>query len=159
MILAVDVHYDDPTDTAQAAGVVFARWDDTKPMYSVTRIHRGLERYEPGLFFKRELPCILPLVHQAARMYEIDTIVIDGFVDLDEGRPGFGRHLFVALEEKVTVVGVAKSAFDGALPLPVVRGRSSKPLWVTSTSNVHDAARHIASMARHIFTRFIALDR
>jgi deoxyribonuclease V len=147
MIISVDVHYDESADMAQAACVVFEQWTDSVPSWVKTRPHRGIEPYEPGAFYKRELPCILPLIRECRRQTHIDTVVVDGFVDLDAGRPGLGRHLYTALEEDIAVIGVAKSAFDGAPARPVARGDSNRPLWVTSTSDVHEAVRHIISMA------------
>jgi deoxyribonuclease V len=89
----------------------------------------------------------MPLIREAACLYDVHTVVVDGFVDLGEGRPGLGRHLFAAFAAQVAVVGVAKSAFAGAPALPVLRGSSRKPLWVTSTGDVEVAAQHIVSMA------------
>jgi len=58
--------------------------------------------------------------------------VVDGYADLDPGgRPGLGAHAH--REFAVPVIGVAKSAFRTAThALPVLRGTSARPLFVTA---------------------------
>ncbi len=57
MIACVDVDYRDLG--AVAACVCFEHWDDSRPVLeSAIEIH-GVEPYEPGRFYRRELPCIL----------------------------------------------------------------------------------------------------
>ncbi len=146
VILAVDVHYLDEQDAARAGGVLFDQWTDESASIQVTRMHQGLAAYVPGQFYKRELPCILPLVRLAEQGRGLSVIVIDGFVDLD-GRPGLGRHLHTSLGEAYPVVGVAKNAFPGARALAVARGKSAKPLWVSATGDLDEAARCVLSMA------------
>lgn len=147
MILALDVYYDDSQHRAQAAGVLISRWSATEPCFTFTRIRTGTEPYVPGELYRRELPCILPIVGQAASAHALHTLLIDGFVDLAEQRAGLGRHLFNATHGRFEVVGVAKKAFQGKPGIPVWRGHSSRPLWVTSTGNQQQAAQHVASMA------------
>ena len=60
---------------------------------------------------------------------------------------GLGRHLFEALGGRIRVVGVAKRAFAGGLGIPVQRGTSQQPLWVTATSDPDGAAQSVAQMA------------
>lgn len=68
--------------------------------------------YEPGQFYKRKLPCVLALLQQLEQLPEF--IVIDGYVYLDgKQKPGFGKHLYVALAGKSVIIGVAKSRFKG----------------------------------------------
>jgi deoxyribonuclease V len=77
-----------------------------------------------------------------------DLVVIDGYVWLDR-HEGLGAHLYEALERRVPVIGVAKAA---APPSPaaqvVLRGRSRRPLYVTSAGlPVEVAAAKVRSMA------------
>lgn len=45
-----------------------------------------------------------------------------------------GAHLYEALEQKIPVVGVAKTTFhaNSETVIPVIRGESSKPLYVSA---------------------------
>lgn len=130
MILAVDVQYQE--NSAQVAGVLFEHWHSVEPRDTLLKVVKGVAPYEPGAFYKRELPCILSLVEDLSVPVEI--IVIDGFVTLGgEGRKGLGMHLFEALDQKVAVVGVAKRFFkDTPKACEVLRGDSAKPLYVTA---------------------------
>ena len=63
----------------------------------------------------------------------VEMIVVDGYVWLGAGRPGLGAKLYDALEQRTPVVGVAKTAFRGNdVALPVLRGTSLRPLFVTA---------------------------
>ena len=129
MILAVDVHY--TSNHATAGGVVFHRWKDPVPDKEYTSVSTGIDIYEPGSFYKRELPCILKLLNE--HNLEPNCIVIDGFVFLDGSTlPGFGKHLYDILQGSIPIIGVAKTAFKGIPPVcKIFRGTSSKPLYVT----------------------------
>ena len=139
MKLAVDVHYN--SNTAVAGGIAFRDWCDS----GETAVYRSLCRepapYVPGRFFRRELPCILHLLDEHA--LTPDTIVVDGFVYLDGERvPGLGKHLFDALGNRIPVVGVAKGRYVTAPDsLSVYRGKSRRPLYVTSVGMPISTAR------------------
>lgn len=144
MILAVDVQYN--SSEAHVGAVLFEAWDSE--YYRSFSTHcSDIQEYESGEFYKRELPCLLKLIVPLLEKEKIDTIVVDGYVDLGEHVPGLGRHLFYALDEKVEVVGVAKTVYRGAPCLEVVRGTSEKPLLVSSTGNVYKAVDAVKSMA------------
>ena len=88
MILAFDTHYFD--DKAKTVAVQFEHWTDAEPIQVFSETLTDIEPYESGLFYKRELPCILSLLKQVA-LETITTIVIDGFVVLDDhGALGLG---------------------------------------------------------------------
>ena len=156
MIVAVDVHYEGAL--ARAAGVAFEAWTD-----ETERCAKVIERtvpadYEPGRFFERELPCILPIVRAFLDEGAIDPrrggdcVIVDGYVDLGPERPGLGRVLFEALERRVLVVGVAKTEFlaedpsRGPPARAITRGESKSPLFVTSTGAVDEAAALVRAM-------------
>jgi deoxyribonuclease V len=149
MILAVDVHY--TGHTAKAAGVSFRAWEqpsfDTKFISPVSPV----EDYTPGSFYKRELPCILKLLHD--HKLAPDCIVIDGFVFLDgASSPGLGKHLYDSLNASTPVVGVAKTAFKKmSEEYQIFRGASRKPLYITAAGMpLEQARRNIRSMhGRH----------
>lgn len=130
MILAVDVGYDDSQKRARVAGVVFTTWTAETSLRDYVVAVEGVAPYEPGAFFKRELPCILTLLTGITEPLEV--VVVDGYVDLAPGHPGLGRHLYEALGQRLAVVGVAKSRYRDAVATPVLRGGSTSPLYVTA---------------------------
>ena len=132
MILAVDAQYQ-KDGSGHVAGVLFKDVVDAEPLFSGSIQLYHVAPYEPGQFYKRELPGILQMFHMIHERYsDISLIVIDGYVDLGLDHPGLGRHLFHALGGMVPVLGVAKTQFKDAPALEVVRGFSKKPLFVTS---------------------------
>ncbi|MDC7224994.1 MAG: endonuclease V [Spirochaetales bacterium] len=145
MILAIDVQYDG--DTALAGGVLFESWTQEKADKTVLKSLAGIEPYEPGSFYKRELPCLLALVEEVRD--RIDTIVVDGFVTLGkEHNKGLGKHLYQALNGEIVVIGVAKRPFKETPPnCELHRGLGEKPLYVTAAGiGLEEAKAHIASM-------------
>lgn len=143
MILAVDVCYRE--DRAIAAGVLFHAWDDSEPRQVLLAQVAETADYEPGQFYKRELPCILALVRQLARLPE--QILIDGYVYLGSERlPGLGKHLYDALEGQAAVIGVAKTRFkDTPAAAQVFRGGSQRPLYVTAVGMGEATARGLVA--------------
>lgn len=145
MILAVDANYSG--NVAKVAGLQFSVWESDVASSIHTCEIQVTADYEPGLFYKRELPCVLALLEE--HRLNPETIVIDGYVYLDgEVEAGFGKHLFDHLGGKVAVVGVAKSKFR-QIPATceILRGRSTKPLYVTSEGvDLVEAKRLIRSM-------------
>ena len=89
----------------------------------------GLEPYEPGQFYKRELPCVLALL--SLFQQPLSTIVVDGYVFLGS-KPGMGHYLWRALGEKIPVVGIAKNPWHEPGAIEVFRGGSQRPLYVTA---------------------------
>ena len=148
MIAIVDVDY--RPDDAAAACVLADTWDDPAPAGEVVTRVAGVEPYEPGQFYKRELPCLLAVLARARESSPIDLVVIDGYVWLgDETRPGLGARLYEALGKEVPVVGVAKTRFASCrVAVPVVRGVGVKsPLYVTAAGvDVAEAARLVGGM-------------
>jgi len=139
LILAVDVVYHD--QEAIVAGVLFHDWADEKPLREYLISCQVPDDYMPGYFFRRELPCIAELLTHINT--ELESIVIDGFVHLGVDRePGLGMHLWEMLEQKVVVIGVAKSPFKntpGSCELR--RGKSTKPLYVTAAGITQERAK------------------
>lgn len=145
MILAIDVQY---TDRGSAcAGVAFDEWDAVEPKATYDSTLFTVSEYVPGAFYLRELPCILNLLRE--HELQPDTIVIDGYVFLDgHARAGLGKYLFDALDEKVQVIGVAKTSFANiSEEFQVIRGGSKKGLFVTSAGvDVEVAKGNIVAM-------------
>lgn len=132
MILAFDTYY--YQDNAKTVGLSFNQWTDDKAVDIYVEHKANIPVYESGSFYKRELPCILSLLNQI-KLDGLRCIVVDGFVVLDDqGTPGLGGHLYESLQGKVAVIGVAKSNFAtlNKLKVELLRGESSKPLYITS---------------------------
>lgn len=147
MILAIDVHYKE--NSAKAVGALFRQWDDAIAERHIIKYIDGVEEYVPGAFYKRELPCILDIVKDV-ELQSIDYIVVDGFVILDDtGKPGLGAYVYESIPSRVPVIGVAKSNFhqNQKHVIPVLRGTSSNPLYVTAIgTDLQAAADHIKAM-------------
>jgi len=139
MILAVDVQYS--VTQAVVAGVAFHNWLDEAPAMEVVSCLDVSAPYQPGQFYRRELPCILRLLQEHA--LRPDIIVIDGFVFLDGCcRAGLGKWLYDALAGEVPVIGMAKNPFKGiGAEFEIFRGRSKKALYVTATGVELDLAK------------------
>ncbi|NMM47646.1 endonuclease V [Marinigracilibium pacificum] len=149
MILAFDTYYF--KDKAKTVCLTFKDWSDSEPTNSYEEIKDGIAEYEPGAFYKRELPCILSLLNKVKREFKyIKAIVIDGFVVLDDqNKLGLGGHLFNQLNSNIPIIGVAKSGFHGNKEnvKELFRGESKKPLYITAIGiELETAFKHIKSM-------------
>jgi deoxyribonuclease V len=145
MLACVDVDY--RADGAVAACALFADWADGVAAAEAVRRIADVEPYQPGAFYKRELPCLLAVLADVAE--PLEAVVVDGYVWTgDVGRMGLGAHLWEALGRRVPVVGVAKTHFRSATTaLPVLRGDSRRPLWVTAAGlDAATAADHVRCM-------------
>ncbi|WP_419580190.1 endonuclease V [Stieleria magnilauensis] len=130
VIASLDVGY---TDTvARAACVVINNWRASRPAAEhVAKIHE-VKDYQPGEFYRRELPCIQAVL---GKLNQPPTcIVVDGYVWLDANhRPGLGAHLYETLDREVPVIGVAKNPFkDTDHATELRRGKSDRPLYITA---------------------------
>ena len=145
-IACLDVAYGDAA--AAVAGALIKSWDAEGPsQVLVRRLDRPAARYEPGAFYKRELPLLSSIIsefHEA-----IEATVIDGYVWLDaKSLPGLGGHLFASLGGGTPVIGVAKTRYrDDTWSIPVLRGASKRPLFVTSAGI---EAKNAAECVRHM---------
>jgi deoxyribonuclease V len=141
----VDVHY--AAHGAGAACVVARDWADEVPEESRYLSTPEIAPYVPGQFYLRELPPIINVLKALAR--DVRVIVVDGYVVLDEhGSPGLGAHLYQHFDGRYAVVGVAKTSYRrSTFAVPVIRGSSRRPLFVTSMGMSQElAARSVARM-------------
>src|ERR1044072_7336864 len=132
MIIAIDVHYKE--NTAKAVGALIQNWGDAAAVQHIIRYIDAVEDYEPGAFYKRELPCIMEILNQMD-LSTVTYIVVDGFVVLNDlGKPGLGAYVYESINPKVPVIGVAKNNFHQNLinVIPVLRGESNNPLYVSA---------------------------
>ena len=141
VLACVDVDYQATGVTAAAVG--FTSWSDAiATIEVVVRSFDAPAAYEPGQFAKRELPHLLAVLE---RMPGLDAILVDAYVWLAPDRPGMGKILHDACG--VPVIGVAKTRFEGAVAIDVVRGDSARPLHVTAVGfDAAIAAEHVRTM-------------
>jgi len=145
MKAAVDVHYE--SDRAVAACIVFRTWQDSRPLTCVRVVLPPAAQYRAGRFYERELPCLLSVLQEAN--HHFDTIIIDGYTHLLPAiGKGLGARLAESLPYSAVIIGVAKNPLQIADRfVPVLRGRSKKPLYVSAIGcSAAAAARLIASM-------------
>lgn len=148
-IAFLDVDY--RANGARAACVLAEAWTDAAPLSEHSVDVRSVEEYEPGNFYRRELPCLLEVLNSVPIKPAI--AVVDGYVWLaGTSSPGLGFHLYQALNSEIPVIGIAKTAFVGAEEsaqvAKVFRGESKRPLFVTSVGIELATASHwVQSMA------------
>jgi deoxyribonuclease V len=145
MIACTDVHY---TSThATAACILFRDWSDAHPNLAITERLEDPAPYEPGRFYRRELPALLAVLWKFRLPPEV--VIIDGYVWLgDWDHPGLGSHLHKALGGSVAVIGVAKKLFRrGPAIQSVRRGNSARPLYVSAAGmDLDEAAARIVEL-------------
>jgi len=141
LIVCLDVDYRQLG--AVAAAVWFRGWQAAVPDHHAVQHFDTVAVYEPGQFYKRELPCLLGVLDQGPRP---DVIVVDGYAWLGEGVAGLGSRLHEALG--IPVIGVAKTRFATATDaVEILRGTSRTPLYISAAGmNVDEGAVRIASM-------------
>jgi deoxyribonuclease V len=145
MIACTDVHYTD--SHAIAACILFRGWSDAHADCAITEREENTAPYEPGRFYRRELPPLLSVISKLPVHPEV--IIIDGYVWLgDWDRPGLGAHLHKALDESAAVIGVAKNPFRfGPAVRSVRRGTSARPLYVSAAGmDLNQAAACIVGL-------------
>ncbi|SFV53554.1 Endonuclease V [hydrothermal vent metagenome] len=145
MIYALDVQYNGDKNGLVAC-LGFKNWEDEKAFYTKTDFIEHIEPYKAGSFYKRELPCLLEALKD---LDDIKCIVVDGYVWLEEPTHyGLGMHLYDALNSSTPIIGVAKTLFTNTpKECELLRGESSKPLFVTSVGIELDVAkRYIEKM-------------
>ena len=132
-IALLDVHYNGAG--ARAACVLAQSWQSESPDSTYVKDIAKVEPYEPGQFFRRELPCLLSVLRVLPSSPAV--LVVVGYVWLSPAyRPGLGAYLYEALGRATPVVGIAKTRFAGVACceslVRVFRGASRKPLFVTA---------------------------
>jgi deoxyribonuclease V len=138
LFAVTDVHY--PPSGGARAAVVLAQ--DARFEHVVAERAVDLDavaEYQPGRFYLRELPALRAVLEDVG---DLSLLIVDGYVDLepDGRRPGLGSYCYQAFG--VPVIGVAKTAFQGATHAAEVRrGASIRPLYVTAAGlSVREAA-------------------
>jgi deoxyribonuclease V len=145
MIACTDVYYGQTQTTA--ACLLFRDWSDDHPCLEVTGRLQQPAPYEPGRFYRRELPGLLSVVERV--LERPGVILIDGYVWLgDECHPGLGVYLYDSLGRSGAVIGVAKSLFqEGPAVRAIKRGASLRPLYVTAAGrDLNEAAQRVVEL-------------
>ena len=143
MIACLDVAYHDTR--AAAAGIVFRDWHDEFVIAEHLISLGDIQPYQSGQFFMRELPCLSAILRV---LPPVQVVLVDGYVWLEECRPGLGAHLYHSLDDRVSVIGVAKTRYRGAENIQEIRrGTSKRPLYISAVGlSVPQAAGHVCSM-------------
>ncbi len=140
MYICLDAAYE--LSIGLACGVIFDSIGSQKPAKVITGRKLKVKPYIPGKFYERELPLLLSVLERVEE--DLNIIFIDGYVWLPGNRPGLGAHLFKSQNEKIPVIGIAKNLFKGHREcLKVYRGKSSRPLFITSAGISIKAAAKI----------------
>jgi deoxyribonuclease V len=149
VIACIDVQY--AGTAAQAAIVAFDAWESASPVARAIVQVQAVEPYEPGAFYRRELPCLRAALAALAALAAVpDIVIVDGHAWLAVGSPGLGARLLEAEPRLQTVVGVAKTRFRDTPAAEVLRGSSKAPLFVDEAGQFADAAPRVAAMhGRH----------
>ena len=147
MILAFDTYYFD--QKAKTICLEFAEWNEDKNFKIHSEIIDNVAEYIPGEFYKRVLPCILSLLNQID-LSQVEATVVDGFVYLnDEQKYGLGGYLYEKLNERIPIIGVAKTNFASIEKnkKALFRGDSKKPLYITAIGiDLDEAFKKVESM-------------
>ena len=140
-IACVDVDY--RATGAVAAAIWFRGWATEVVECQAVACFADVAEYEPGAFYRRELPCLLGVLGKGPRA---DVVVVDGYVWLGAGAKGLGAHLHEAIGG--VVIGVAKTRFASATDaIAACRGGSLAPLYVSAVGMTPaDAAAHVVAM-------------
>ena len=144
-IACLDVGYMEAA--ARAACVVIDDWRASRPVGEHVAMIHEVKDYQPGEFYRRELPCIQAVLKELKQ--PPTCIVVDGYVWLDGGqRPGLGAHLYKTLDGRVPIIGVAKNPFKGTdHATELERGGSDRPLYITAVGiPIAEAVDNIGAM-------------
>jgi len=147
MILALDVHYKEDS-SAKSVGVLF-EWDDDKAQQVLIEYIYGINDYVPGEFYKRELPCLLKII-ETIDLNSLEAIIVDGYIYVDNlGKFGLGGILWETLNQRIPVIGLAKTSFHGNKETvkEILRGESKNPLFVSSIGfDLNTASERVKNM-------------
>lgn len=146
MLLAIDVYYTE--QSAKVVGALFY-WEDKEAQKIISCTYNDVLPYESGMFYKRELPCVLELLKKV-ELDKLTAIIVDGhcFVN-NERKFGLGGYLWESLDKRVPIIGVAKRSFNNTekVSKEVYRGKSNNPLYVSAIDfDIEEAVAKIKSM-------------
>lgn len=124
MKVYIDVYYytdDKPgKEYAHTVAGLFNDYSDLDFVKVIVTRTDNIAIYEPGNFYKRELPPIIDVLNEIKKQgYSLDTIIVDGFVHMCEDdsityHEGLGARLKDYLLEQnidIPVIGIAKHPY------------------------------------------------
>lgn len=143
MIYIFDSYYNDKETITACIGI--ENWQSENPGLQFSEKSLVESEYISGQFYKRELPGIINLLKKI-NLKKSDLIIIDGYVYLDDYQSnGLGGYLYEELNKEIPIIGVAKKKYkllqNGCRE--VYRGKSKKPLFVTTAGIDVDRAKKI----------------
>lgn len=144
--ICLDVQYYDAY--AVTAYVLFKEAAATEPAKTGYVVTHEVHPYEPGAFYKRELPCLLHALKAVTD--PLQRIIIDANVWLSDEKMGLGGILYESLQKSIPVIGVSKTKYAGETTkvIPVYRGDSKNPLYVSTIGlETTEAVQFIKDMA------------
>lgn len=164
--LIIDVYYYPSEDYRgyKVVGVLIDNWNSSEAdeIISITSSDKSFNAYIPGKFKERELPCIKKLLRTISSVdkMQIDTIIIDGYAQLSNGKDsvdtlGTSLHEYLCKSGfgHISVIGVAKSKYHDPEFMKdcveVMRGKESiNPLYISSVGWIKpdEAGKKIKSM-------------
>ncbi|WP_312766070.1 endonuclease V [Epilithonimonas sp.] len=146
MILALDVHYRE--EETKAVGVLF-NWKDAVPQDVLIGYIEDVKAYIPGQFYKRELPCLIKIIEKLD-ISKLEAIIVDGHIYVDNDHNyGLGGKFYEILENKIPIIGVAKTPFynNKETVTQIKRGESNNPLYISAIGiDLSTAAQKIRDM-------------
>ena len=83
MIAIFDVYYSN--DTAHGVALIVESLTDEVPVTVYENTVTGVEPYESGSFYRRELPVLLDLIKSIKE--PLDLLVVDGYVSFTASHP------------------------------------------------------------------------
>lgn len=130
MIILIDVDYREKAAKGHAAGLLSETPFESQADRIITAVVEDVDAYQPGQFYRRELKCIDEVLKKTD-IGEIEIIFIDGYADFGTDKLPLGAYVYK--EYQIPVIGIAKNPFKGCVlkDTEVLRGNSSKPLYVT----------------------------
>jgi deoxyribonuclease V len=131
LIAVLDVAY--AAEGAGVACVLADSWTAPTPAAELSKYVACIPaKYEPGRFYRRELPLLRTLIDSLEFLPSV--MIIDGYVWLGaKNQPGLGAYLYESVGGAIPVVGVAKTPYrSDTWSAQVLRGKGRHPLFVTS---------------------------
>ena len=142
-LACLDVHYEG--ESARAACLLFRQWEDELELSQHVTTRNGVAEYETGEFYKRELPCLLDVLQSLCVLPR--AVIIDGYVWLEDNKPGLGARLYAALQGATPVIGVAKTFLRSPRAVKIERRDSRNALYVTAAGvSAREAAKWVGGM-------------
>jgi len=140
MVVIIDADYNEETRKGHVAGIVAKNILSEQEEYVITAFVTEIEDYIPGQFYRRELQSVDSIISQIEKG-DIEMIVVDGYADSGTEEHALGTYVYE--KYNIPVIGIGKNKYDRCVleNLEVYRGKSKKPLYVTSKGMDNEQAK------------------